>query len=54
MKNNGCFAAVTFAMTVAGACVGYCLRADGQLTILVTFVISMVGATAAYFSGYRD
>jgi len=51
MKNKFCFAAVTFAMTVAGACVGYGLRETPEIVALVTFVIAMVGGLAAMSSG---
>ena len=54
MKNNGCFAAVTGAFTVAGACIGYGLREAMELMVVVVFIIAIVGAMSAAFFGQRD
>lgn len=54
MKNNGCFAAVTGAFTVAGACIGYGLRDSFELMVIVVTIIAFVGSFSAAFCGHRD
>lgn len=54
MKNNGCFAAVTGAFTVAGACIGYGLREAPEIMTAVVLIITIAGAISAAFCGHRD
>lgn len=50
MKNRLPFAALTFAFTIAGACIGYLISRESDMTMVV-FVVAGIGAFAAAMSG---
>jgi hypothetical protein len=50
MNNRAPFAALTFAFTVVGACLGYSINEPLTL-ILITIIIAGVGGLAAALSG---
>lgn len=54
MKNNLSFAALTFAFTVAGSCIGATLVNDPGDCAMVTLVIATIGAFAAALCGTRE
>lgn len=51
MKNRLPFAALTFAFTVAGACMGYALNNSPEMLIPFVIIIGFAGAAAAAWSG---
>lgn len=54
MKNNGCFAAMTAAFTIAGSCVGYGFHASPETVTVVTFVIAVIGGLSSALCGHTD
>lgn len=48
MKNNAKNAALTFAFTVAGACIGYAMKESMGLPYTV-LIVGAIGAMAALF-----
>lgn len=50
MKNRIPFAALTFAFTVAGACLGYAIK-DPATLFMIVVVVAAIGAIAAAASG---
>lgn len=53
MKNRALFAAITFAFTIAGACMGYVAASD-SIVIVIILIIAVIGGVAAAASGVTD
>lgn len=53
MKNRLPFAALTFAFTIAGACLGH-LAATDSIAILAIFLVAGIGGFAAALSGNTE
>lgn len=51
MKNRLPFAALTFAFTVAGSCIGATLNVFPEGLVLTTLAIAFIGAGAAALCG---